>query len=144
LKRTDENWAEGARTALSDAGFRRGGARSRVLELLAGESCALSALELDRRLPEVGRATVYRSLEQLEQLGLVRRVDLGGDAACYERVDPGGEHHHHIVCRRCGRVAPFEDPKLERAIDALAERSDFTISSHEVTLRGECAACGGR
>jgi Fur family ferric uptake transcriptional regulator len=135
-------WSERAVAALSEAGFRSGGGRRQVVDLLGTESCALTALEIDRRLSGVGRATVYRALEQLERLGLIQRVDLGGDAAGYERVDPGGHHHHHILCEQCGRVVAFEDDQLEQAIVALAERPDFTVSSHEVTLRGECASCG--
>jgi Fur family ferric uptake transcriptional regulator len=138
-----ESWVEVATEALARAGFRTGGGRTKVLELLGSEDCALTALELDRRLPGVGRATVYRALDQLESLGLVQRVDLGGEAAGYERLDPEGHHHHHILCQRCGRVVAFEDEGLERAIVALGKRPDFKVSSHEVTLRGECADCGG-
>jgi Fur family transcriptional regulator, ferric uptake regulator len=135
-------WAERALAALSEAGFRSGGGRRQVVELLDQEGCALTALEIDKRLPGVGRATVYRALEQLEGLGMVQRVDVKGDAAGFERVDPSGHHHHHIVCEQCGRVVAFEDDRLEQAIRALGERPDFNVSSHEVTLRGECASCG--
>ena len=138
---SESTWAERALAALSKAGFRSGGGRRQVVDLLGGQGCALTALEIDRRLPGVGRATVYRALEQLEGLGLIQRVDLGGDAAGYERVDAGGHHHHHIVCEQCGRVVAFEDEGLEQAIVALAERPDFKVSTHEVTLRGECARC---
>jgi Fur family ferric uptake transcriptional regulator len=142
MSATDAGWTERALSALSEAGFRSGGGRQQVVELLAEERCALTALEIDRRLPGVGRATVYRALEQLEGLGLVQRVDVRGDAAGFERVDPSGHHHHHIVCQQCGRVVAFEDEGLEQAIHALAKRPDFNVSSHEVTLRGECASCG--
>jgi Fur family ferric uptake transcriptional regulator len=142
MSRTEISWTERALSALSEAGFRSGGGRRQVVELLAEERCALTALEIDRRLPGVGRATVYRALEQLEGLGLVQRVDVRGDAAGYERVDPSGHHHHHIVCEHCGRVVAFEDEGLEQAIHALAKRPDFNVSRHEVTLRGECASCG--
>jgi Fur family transcriptional regulator, ferric uptake regulator len=135
-------WAERALAALSEAGFRSGGGRRQVVELLDQEGCALTALEIDKRLAGVGRATVYRALEQLEGLGMVQRVDVKGDAAGFERVDPSGHHHHHIVCEQCGRVVAFEDDRLEQAIRALGERPDFNVSSHEVTLRGECASCG--
>jgi Fur family transcriptional regulator, ferric uptake regulator len=135
------SWAERALVELSDAGFRSGGGRQKVVELLARQGCALTALQIDRKLPGVGRATVYRALEQLEGLGVIQRVDVGGDAAGYERVDASGHHHHHIVCERCGRVVAFEDDRLEQAITALAKRPDFDVSSHEVTLRGECASC---
>ena len=132
---------EPALEVLSKAGFRSGGGRRQVVEVLGRERCALTALEIDRRLPGVGRATVYRSLEQLEGLGLVQRVDLGGEAAGYERVDPSGHHHHHLVCQECGRVVAFEDERLEQAIGALGKRPDFELSSHEVTLRGTCSQC---
>ena len=56
-------WAEHAMRALHGAGYRTGGARLRVVELLGAESCALTALEIARRLEGVGRATVYRTLE---------------------------------------------------------------------------------
>ena len=136
-----DSWTELATEALAQAGFRSGGGRRRVLDLLGSEDCALTALEIDRRLPEVGRATVYRALDQLDSLGLVQKVDLGAEAAGYERIDPEGHHHHHIVCERCGRVVAFEDERLERAIVAVTRRQDFKVSSHEVTLRGECSRC---
>lgn len=144
MSKGDATWTERALRALADAGFRSGGGRRQVVELLGGERCALTALEIDRQLPEVGRATVYRALEQLERLGLIQRVDVKGDAAGFERVDAGGHHHHHIVCEQCGRVVAFEDEGLEKAILALAERPDFDVSSHDVTLRGECVTCRAR
>ncbi len=142
MSRAPDTWIELATEALSGAGFRSGGGRRQVVELLGSEDCALTALEIDRRLSGVGRATVYRALDQLEALGLVQKIDLGGEAAGYERLDPGGHHHHHIVCERCGRVVAFEDEGLEQAIVALTKRPDFRVSSHEVTLRGECSRCG--
>jgi Fur family ferric uptake transcriptional regulator len=133
-------WTERAKSRLNEAGFRAGAARHRVIELLGGERCAITALEIDRRLPNVGRASVYRTLEQLEQLELVHRVDVGGEVVAFERIDPAG-HHHHIVCVRCGRLVPFSDPELERAIDAVGARADFEISGHDVLLRGVCPGC---
>jgi len=137
------NWAERAKSRLNEAGFRAGAARQKVIELLGGESCAVTALEIDQRLPDVGRASVYRTLEQLEQLELVHRVDVGGEVVAFERVDPGG-HHHHMVCVRCGRLVPFSDPALERAVEAIGERADFEIAAHDVLLRGTCPRCSER
>src|SRR5919201_193646 len=92
-------WEQHALAALHDAGYHSGEARRRVVALLGRESCALTALQMDRRLRGVGRASVYRVLDQLEELQLVQRVDLGGGAAGYERVEPDGDHHHHLVCQ---------------------------------------------
>jgi Fur family ferric uptake transcriptional regulator len=125
---------------LEEAGYRRGASRREVVELLAAETCAVTALEIDRRLDSVGRASVYRTLDQLDRLHLVHRVEIGGDAAGYERVDPE-QHHHHLVCEECGRLSPFADSSLERAIEAVSRAAEFEISAHDVVLRGRCPDC---
>ncbi len=137
------SWAELAMRRLSEAGYKSGGSRRQVVDLLDRESCAVTALEIDRRLESVGRASVYRTLEQLEQLHLIQRVEIGGDAAGYERVDPE-LHHHHIVCEGCGRLAPFASEALEEAIEAVSRRSEFAVAGHDVVLRGTCPRCGSR
>jgi len=138
-------WAEYALTKLQEAGHRRGGARTIVVGALAAHDCAVTALDLDdelaRRSPRVARASVYRALEQLEQLGLVRRIEVARGVAGYERVDPTGHHHHHAICRDCGRMVPFEDRSLEQAIGRLCDSMDFDVSEHDVVLRGRCQRC---
>ncbi len=142
---TDTGWAEHALARMHDAGLRRGGARTAVVEALARHDCAVTALELDdelrRRRPPVGRASVYRALEQLEQLGLVQRLEVTRGTAGYERIEPSGHHHHHAICRDCGRMVPFEDPGLERAIGRVSERVRFRVTDHDVVLRGLCERC---
>ena len=142
---TDTRWAEHALGRLQAAGHRRGGARTAVVEALAGHDCAVTALELDdelrRREPPVGRASVYRALEQLEELGLVQRIEVCRGTAGFERVDPAGHHHHHAICSECGRMVPFEDSKLEQAIRQLSKDMDFDVSGHDVVLRGHCRNC---
>ncbi len=144
---TDKAWAQHALEALRTAGHRRGGARIAVVEALSGHDCAVTALELDdelrRRDPPVGRASVYRALEQLEELGLVQRIEVHRGTAGYERIEPSGHHHHHAICRDCGRMVPFEDPSLERAIGALSESLSFDVTEHDVVLRGRCERCAG-
>ena len=143
----DSGWAEHALEALQAAGHRRGGARTAVVEALAGHDCAVTALDLDdelrRRRPPVGRASVYRALEQLEQLGLIRRIEAVRGTASYERIEPSGHHHHHAICRDCGRMVPFEDPSLEQAIGRLSKTISFDVTEHDVVLRGQCRKCAG-
>jgi Fur family ferric uptake transcriptional regulator len=143
--KVDSAWAEHALAALQAAGYRRGGARTAVVEALSGHDCAVTALDLDDELrsrrPAPARASVYRALEQLERLGLVQRVEASGGAAGYERVEPGGGHHHHAICRRCGRMVPFEDSSLERAIARLSDEISFEVTDHDVVLRGTCERC---
>jgi len=141
----DSAWVEHALVALGDAGYHKGGARLAVIELLARQDCAMTAIEIDDQLratgQAIGRASVYRTLEQLEELKLVQRLEMGRGMASYERIEPSGEHHHHVVCESCGRVEPFEDPGLERAIGRLEDRVGFEVSEHEVVLRGRCPRC---
>jgi len=138
-------WADHALARLDTAGFRRGGARRAVIQVLAAEPCALSAFDIDERLRagdrRVGRASVYRALEQLTELDLVHKLDLGSETARYERTDPAGEHHHHMVCDECGKVLPFEDAGLERAVIKVSGGSGFEVRDHEVVLHGACDAC---
>lgn len=139
-------WIERAEQELSESGHRRGGARRAVLELLDGERCALTAVEIEeavrKRGRAVSRASVYRVLEQLDALGLVARVETGQAMVRYERAGcDGDEHHHHLVCEACGTVMPFSDEVLEQAISALSERVPLTVSEHEIVLRGECRDC---
>ncbi len=138
-------WAGSATDALSEAGHRAGGARAAVVELLAAQSCCLSAQEIADRLrasgTKVGLASVYRALDLLHGMELVQRVDLGDGEMRYEPILPGGEHHHHAVCDRCGRVTAFEDERLEGALEQLAGRLKHSVSAHEVVLHGACRRC---
>jgi len=141
----DREWVQDALCALHDAGYQKGGARQTVIEALAGHDCAVTALELedDLRTREVAvaRASIYRALDQLEALRLVHRVDVGRGRASYERAERDGEHHHHMVCDRCGRVTPFEDGRLERAIRRVSDGATFDVKEHEIVLRGLCPRC---
>jgi Fur family transcriptional regulator, ferric uptake regulator len=137
-------WSDHAAAQLTAAGHRRGGAREAVIELLDSQSCALTALEIEDALRagrRVGRASVYRVLDELESLGLVSRVDVGDGVARYEPQRHAAEHHHHLVCDGCGRLTPFQDDALEQAIRRLAERVSFAVSDHDVTLHGCCERC---
>src|SRR3954447_4911352 len=138
------HWSEHALQELSGAGYRRGGARQAVIALLDEQPCALSALDIEDRLRErdgrrVGRASIYRVVDELVNLNLLPRVDVGDGVARYEPQRT--EHHHHLVCDGCGRLEPFQDDALEKAIRGLADRVAFDVSDHDVTLHGCCQAC---
>lgn len=137
-------WAEHATAELRRTGHRSGGARAAVIDLMAGQQCCLTAQEVFDTLRADGRvvgiASVYRALDLLARLGLVRRVDTGA-ASGYEPALPSGHHHHHVVCDRCGKVTSFEDAALEDAIDRLSRRLNHSVAAHDVVLRGACPDC---
>ncbi len=141
-------WADHAARQLADAGKRRGGARQAVVDLLGRQACALSALEIEEALKvgdgrPVARASIYRVIDELEQLKLISRIEVGHGISRYEAVHPGGRHHHHhLVCDACEKVIPFEDDELERTIHRVADRIAFDVAEHEIVLHGSCGDCG--
>jgi Fur family transcriptional regulator, ferric uptake regulator len=132
-------WLEHARGRLRGAGRRDSAGRAAVVELLAEQRCLVTPQEIVDGLRERGEAgspaTVYRALETLHELGLVRRFDAAGIAR-YEPVDPSGDHHHHLVDEATGEVVPFEDPELEAAIEGIGRRLGLEVTGHDVILRG--------
>jgi Fur family transcriptional regulator, ferric uptake regulator len=140
-----DDWVGHARETLERDGYRLSAPRSAVVETLATLGCSVTAKEIADRLRErgddVGVASIYRTLDLLDRLRLARRVDAAEGVARYEPIDPSGNHHHHIVCERCGAVTAFEDHELEHAIEQLSRRVDYAIDAHDVTLRGQCPGC---
>jgi Fur family ferric uptake transcriptional regulator len=138
-------WTKHVGDVLARAGLKHGGARQRIIDLLADESCALSAVEIEDALrlqgKPTGRASIYRVLDLLVDHGLVERVTVGQGLSRFERTHPDGEHHHHLVCEYCGRLVAFDDPELEEAIDSLPQRLGVRVEHHDVVLHGACVDC---
>jgi Fur family ferric uptake transcriptional regulator len=142
----EESWQDHAREALRRGRGRSGAAREAVISHLAAQDCCLSAQELFDQLRADGRsaglASVYRALEQLADMRLVHRIDLGDGVARFEPAHPSGaHHHHHLVCGECGKVETFDDPGLERALSRVAGSHGYALDDHDVVLRGACADC---
>lgn len=139
-----ERWLEQAHRSLASGGSRAGGARDEVMELLAREECLLSAQEIHDVLRDrgrrVGMASVYRTLDLLASHRLIRKVEVAG-VSSFEVVLASGEHHHHLVCERCGQTIAFEDSDLEHAIDAAQQRLGVPGAEHEVIIHALCPGC---
>jgi Fur family ferric uptake transcriptional regulator len=138
-------WVDTAFEGLRVAGLRRGGARRAVVDFLATQDCCRSAQEIHDGITvaggTVGVASVYRALDTLAELRLVQRVDVGDGIARFEPSREGHDHHHHLVCDDCGKVEPFADEALERALEGAAGRLGYAMEQHEVVLRGACDQC---
>ena len=114
-----------------------------VLSVLAGERCHLTADEILSRLEGVGGATVYRALERLTQLGLVRRLSLSspnGRSAVYEYVR---REHMHLICTRCGQVHDIA-ADLSGLIAEAAKLCGHHVDRSDVTAYGVCKDCLAR
>ncbi len=89
--------------------------------------------------PEVGRATVFRTLRLLQDIGALCQVVLSDGSVEY-RMTSGG-HHHHMVCSDCGAVTDFAACDLQDALARLAERTGYDVSSHRLEVYGRCRHC---
>ena len=117
-----------------------------MIGALAELGCSVTAREIADLLRErgsgVGLASIYRALELLDEHAAGAAVSTSARAvARYEPAHPAASTTTTCVCDDCGKVEPFEDAELERAIERLAGRVDYTVDAHEVTLRGRCPAC---
>jgi Fur family transcriptional regulator, ferric uptake regulator len=87
----------------------------------------------------VGLTTVYRNLQLMADVGELDVIRTTEGEAAYRRCSGG--HHHHLVCRSCGRTVEVTGPAVERWAAAIAERHDFRNVSHELEIFGTCADC---
>lgn len=87
------------------------------------------------------RASVYRTVELFERLGIINRLQIGWKYKL-ELSDMFTEHHHHATCLQCGKVIALEEDKaLESSIHVLAKSAGFTTTNHILEIRGICASC---
>ncbi len=94
---------------------------------------------LRHRGEAVGLTTVYRTLQVLADAGEVDVLRTDDGESVYRRCNPG--HHHHLVCRACGRTVEVAGPAVERWADKVAAEHGFTDVSHTLEVFGTCAAC---
>jgi Fur family ferric uptake transcriptional regulator len=97
-------------------------------------------LKLRAKHPNIGYATVYRSLKLFAESGIAREVQFGDGQTRYEHVEEG-EHHDHLVCTRCGTILEFENETIEQLQTDVAASHDFLIQTHKLELYGLCAKC---
>ena len=138
-------------SALDRAGLRVTEPRRALATLIAEQDGHFTAADLveaaqTQRLG-IGRATVFRTLEVLEDLGAVERLDLPSGEHAYVGCEPA--HHHHLVCSRCGRTDEIEDAGLRTVVTDVALRTGYRVDDHRLELFGLCPACldgdgGGR
>lgn len=125
--------------------------KQRILVLEALASCEdkhLTAEEIyeivKADFPEIGLATVYRTIQLLVELDLVESIQLGDGYVRYEIGKLDGEeahHHHHLICLSCGKIISFWDDLLDELEARIMESASFQVINHEVKIYGYCREC---
>jgi Fe2+ or Zn2+ uptake regulation protein len=134
-----EEWLE----TLQANGYRVTAPLRALVEVLANSERALEPMELyelgRREYPRLGVVTVYRTLDKLQELGLVQRIHREDGCHCYLRAARG--HEHVLLCLGCGRAVFFSGDDLAKLSAELAQKTGFTIKEHWLQLLGLCADC---
>lgn len=117
--------------------------RTLILEIFYSAGGHLSAEELLELVrvedPRISQATVYRTLRLLTDCGLAEARNFGDGQTRYEIATE--EHHDHIICTGCGLIVEFEDERIERLQDEIAEEHGFEMTHHKMELYGFCPDC---
>ena len=141
------------KTLLKQNGLKVTTQRVAILEVLSnrpGEH--LTAEEIydcvKEMFPDIGLATVYRTIQVLSDLKLIDKLNLNDGYTRFEigsdSVGSNSHHHHHLICLECGQVLTFQDDLLETLEAKIEESMGFTVVNHEVKLYGTCLECKKR
>lgn len=129
------------RSLLAANGYRLTTGRRAVVDAILAGNDLFSIADMQRLVPGIGRATVFRTMKLLVDLDLVCRVRLEDGSPRYRlRIAPQ-QHHHHLVCTNCGNVEDFSDCRVDTVSKTLARRTNYDIQGHRLELYGLCPAC---
>jgi Fur family ferric uptake transcriptional regulator len=143
---TTEDLHATVESRLRASGRRYTGQRRRLVDILVGADRPLALPDIIGSHDDLAQSSVYRNLAGLEDAGVVRRVMTDDEHGRYELAEELTGHHHHLVCRRCGRVQDLLLPvrferSLERTLDRVGADAGFAEVGHRLDLIGLCRAC---
>ena len=145
-----EKRIERIKEALHDARYKLTPQREvTVRVLLENESSHLSAedvfMKVKDKYPEIGLATVYRTLELLNELNVLDKVNFGDGVSRYDLRKEGAQHfHHHLICIHCGSVEEVEEDLLTDVEKIVTRDFNFDVIDHRLTFHGVCKLCKGK
>ncbi|MCU0512624.1 MAG: transcriptional repressor [Anaerolineae bacterium] len=129
---------------LKAAGYKLTKARSTILHVIEAAGGHVTSAEVLEKVaalnPSIGRASVFRTLDLLTRLVIIRPTYPGGSTTPGYVLMPGG-HHHHIICMVCNRIIEFDDCGLEGMAAALEERLHVRLEGHLLEFYGRCDRC---
>ena len=126
-------------SVLEDRGYRPTAPRRAIIDILEGKHEGFTAEEISSELPGVGRATIFRTIKLLMEVGVICRLNLMDGAPRYSLSRVG--HHHHTVCVKCGNVGEFRAATVERLIRGIGNNIPGEIVGHRIELYVICDKC---
>ena len=148
IRNVDETaYLEELKLKLKDEGFKLTHQRRNIVEvLLSANGKHMSSEEIydivKKDCPEIGLATVYRTLQVLDKLGYTNKLNLDDGCVRYElSLDKNAHNHHHLVCKKCSKIIEVEEDLLDQLEDAIKEKYGFDVENHDVKFNGYCSNC---
>jgi Fe2+ or Zn2+ uptake regulation protein len=139
IQKNIERWI----SVLKENGYRITTPRKAVLEVIAESEYAITPVDIfdqgRNKIENLGLVTVYRTLEKMEELGLVLRVHQTENCQAFVAGVDG--HEHILICENCGRIDYFEGVELESLTKRVAKETDFLIKDHWLQFFGLCKEC---
>ncbi len=135
------------KTILKENGYKLTPQRRATLEVLLnnqGEHLSTEEIytEVRKTHPEIGLATVYRTMLLLEELGLLIKHNFEDGRNRYELSHPDEDHdHHHLICLKCGQVSEVEEDLLGSLEEIIENKHGFRVINHKVKFYGHCSNC---
>ncbi len=93
------------------------------------------------KAPDMGLATVYRTLDLFQDFDLIHAIDFGDGRKRYEIGAGEGHNHHHLICVKCGRIIEVNEDLLDELESRVSKQNDFTITDHQLKIFGYCKNC---
>jgi Fe2+ or Zn2+ uptake regulation protein len=128
-----------ALSVLAEHGYRTTHPRREVLEAVLQQTRPFTAEQMVQLLPEISRATVYRTLEIMASVDILTRLLQSNGHPAYVVGEPG--HRHHLICSKCGYVVAFTACPVEPVVNELGRSHDFAIQGHSLEIFGLCQNC---
>lgn len=130
-----------ALTMLAEHGYRATHPRREVVETVMRQTRPFTAEQMVHLLPEISRATVYRTLEIMASVDILTRLLQSNGHPAYVVGEPG--HRHHLICSGCGYVVAFTSCPVEPVVSELGKNHGFAIQGHSLEIFGLCNNCRG-
>lgn len=129
---------------LKERGYKLTGPRLAILEILAVEKGHFSIADIYSKIrlkdKGIGIATVYRTVDLFLETGILRVLTLKNSQPCFELNRPG-DHHHHLICRNCGRITEFDSCNFKSIAGEIENKTRFRIEEHTLEAYGLCPDC---
>lgn len=142
-----DNYLDTLKAKLKEEGFKLTPQRRCIVETLMnakGKHMSSEEIydEVKQSCPEIGLATVYRTLQMLDKIGFTTKLNLDDGCVRYElSIDRNAHNHHHLVCKQCGKIIEVEEDLLDILEDKIENSYNFKIDDHDVKFYGICSDC---